>query len=309
MSETLLNIGLVLVFILVGGLFAAAEMALVSIREGQVNALATTGRRGAAVARLASEPNRFLSAVQVGVTLAGFMSAAFGGATLADDLAPALRHAGLSASVANVVALVLITVVISYFSIVLSELVAKRIALQRTVPVALAVAPTVDRLARISKPVIWLLSVSTDVVVRLLGGDPAAGREQMTDEELRRLVKTHGGLSEEERQIVDDVFDAGDHQLREVMLPRTEVDFMDASMPVYKAVKYAGERPHSRYPVIRDSVDDVVGFVHVRDLFDPDMQGRSVHVGELVRDVVMLPTTRNVLSALTDMRRVGVHLA
>jgi len=308
-NSTLLSVGLVFAFILIGGLFAAAEMALVSIRESQVSALSGTGRRGAAVARLAGQPNRFLSAVQVGVTLAGFMSAAFGGATLADDLAPWLVRTPMSRPVADVVALVLITIVISYFSIVLSELVAKRLALQRTVGIALAVAPTIDRVARISKPVIWLLSVSTDFVVRLLGGDPHAAREEMTEEELRILVASQDTLSAEERQIVDDVFDAGDRLLREVMLPRTEVDFLEADMPVYQAVKHALERPHSRYPIIGESSDDVIGFVHVRDLLAPSMQDSSVRVKDLAREVIMLPSTRGVLSALTDMRREEVHLA
>ena len=309
MNATLLNVGLVFAFILVGGLFAAAEMALVSIRVGQVAALATRGRRGAAVARLSSNPNRFLSAVQVGVTLAGFMSAAFGGATLAGGLAPTLRRTGLSESAASIVALILITIVISYFSIVLSELVAKRLALQRTVGIALAVAPTIERMARVTKPVIWLLSVSTNLVVRLLGGDPRAAREQMSEEELRSLVRDHADFSDEERQIVEDVFDAGDRHLREVMVPRTEVEFLDASMPVFKAVRHALDQPHSRYPVIRGSSDDVAGFVHVRDLLDPQMRDRSVRVEELVREAIMLPSTRNVLSALNDMRREKIHLA
>ena len=309
MSGILLNVGLIFCFIVIGGLFAAAEIALVSIREGQVSSLAERGRRGAAVARLSAEPNRFLSAVQIGVTLAGFMSAAFGGATLADELSPVFVDLGMSQGLADTLALVLITIVISYFSIVLSELVAKRLALQRTVPVALAVAPTIDRIARVSKPVIWLLSVSTNAVVRLLGGDPAAAREEMTEEELRLLVRSQTSLSDEERQIVDDVFAAGDRQVREVMLPRTEVDFMDGTMPVYKAVKYATQQAHSRYPVIGETADDVLGFIHVRDLMDPNFEGRSVRVADLVRDVLFVPGTRHVLSALTDMRRVGVHLA
>ncbi|UYM03937.1 hemolysin family protein [Solicola gregarius] len=310
MSDVLLNVGLIFCFIVIGGLFAAAEIALVSLREGQVRTLADRGRRGAAVARLASEPNRFLSAVQIGVTLAGFLSAAFGGATLADDLAPTFVDWGMSEGVASAVALVLITIVISYFSIVLSELVAKRLALQRTVPVALALAPSVDRIARISKPVIWLLSVSTDAVVRLLGGDPTAAREEMTEEELRLLVRSQTSLSDEERQIVDDVFSAGDRQVREVMLPRTEVDFMDGTMPVYKAIKHVASQAHSRYPVIGETPDDVLGFIHVRDLMDPYLEGRSsVHVADLARDVPMVPGTLNVLAAMSNMRSLGAHLA
>ncbi|HEY0470013.1 MAG TPA: hemolysin family protein, partial [Kribbella sp.] len=206
-------------------------------------------------------------------------------------------------------ALILITIAISYVSIVIGELAAKRLALQRAETFALGLAPLVDRIASIARPVIWLLSRSTDLVVRALGGDPNANREVMSDEELRDLVSGHESLGEEERRIVDDVFEAGGRQLRELMLPRTEVDFVDAEMPAYKAVKFAAERPHSRYPVMNGSADDIVGFVHVRDLFDPAVASRSVRVGDLARDVLMLPDTAKLLPTLTEMRRRSTHLA
>ncbi len=231
MSGTLANIGLVVVFVLIGSMFAAAEIALVSLRDGQVRALAHRGRRGEAVARLAEDPNRFLAAVQVGVTLAGFLSASFGGATLSGDLAPKLVALGVPPGPADVIALVLVTIAISILSLVLGELAPKRLALQRAEGFALALGPTVDRIATITRPVIWLLSVLTDLVVRLAGGDPNAKSEQMSDEELRELVNAHETLGEEERRIVEDVFEAGDRQIREVMIPRTEVDFLDSSTP------------------------------------------------------------------------------
>src|SRR3954454_15995561 len=309
MSGTLANIGLVVVFVLIGGLFSAAEIALVSLRESQVRAMSTRGKRGAAVARLAKDPNRFLAAVQVGVTLAGFLSASFGGATLAGKLAPKLEQVGVPPGAADPAALVLVTIAISILSLVLGELAPKRLALQRAEGFALALGPSVDRIARITRPVIWMLSRLTDLVVRLAGGDPSAQREQMSDEELRELVNTHETLGEEERRIVEDVFEAGDRQIREVMIPRTEVDFLDATTPVFKAAKEAFQQPHSRYPVIRGSADDVIGFVHVRDLLGPDMSGRSLRVGELARQTLVLPWTRPLLAALADMRREGLHLA
>ena len=309
LTGTLANIGLVVVFVLIGGVFAAAEMALVSLRDSQVRSLSGKGKRGRTVAELNADPNRFLAAVQVGVTLMGFLSAAFGGATLSGDLSPVLAGWGIPAGIAGPLALVLVTVAISYLSLVLGELAPKRLGLQRAEAFALALGPLVDRISRFSRPVIWLLSRSTNAVVRLLGGDPHAQREQMSDEELRELVNQHETLGEEERRIVEDVFEAGDRQIREVMIPRTEVDFLDAGTPVYKAAKDALAQPHSRYPVIRGSADDVIGFVHVRDLLDPEMAGRSVRVGELARTALVLPWTRPILAALADMRREGTHLA
>ncbi len=306
---TLINVGLVLVFILFGGVFAATEIALVSLRESQLGQLSQQGKRGVRVARLGHNPNRFLSAVQIGVTVAGFFSAAYGASTLAPDLAPVLENWGLPAGASSTVAFVGMTLFIAYLSLVLGELVPKRIALQRAAGVSLLVAPPLDRFATLMRPVIWLLSKSTDLIVRLLGGDPSAQREEMTEDELRDLVSGHEGLGEEERRIVEDVFSVGDRQVREVMRPRTDVDFLETDLPVFKAVKRASSMPHSRYPVVGVSADDVVGFVHVRDLFDPDMSGRSVRVGDLARDVLVLPGTKRVLPAMSDMRREGSHLA
>ncbi len=309
MNSIVANILLVLLFVVIGAVFVASEIALVSLREGQVKTLAQRGRRGERVAQLHADPNRFLAAVQIGVTLAGFFSAAFGAATLAGDLQPLLERWGVPARFAGTLSLVLITLVISYLSLVLGELAPKRLALQRAETVSLAVAPTLERLAILAKPVIWLLSRSTDVVVRLLGGDPEAQREQISEEELREMVAGHEALGGEERRLIEEVFAAGERQLHEVMVPRTEVDFLDASTPVFKAVRLVADKPHSRYPVVRESHDDVVGFVHVRDLYAPEVSGRSVRVGDLAREVAVMPGTKQLLPALSEMRRSGHHLA
>ena len=210
MSPLLLNIGVVLLFILLGGFFAAAEIALVSLRESQVDRLAQAGRRGRRLRALTADPNRFLAAVQVGVTLAGFVSAGFGASQIAPSIEPWLVGLGLAPAVAGTVAFIAVTVVIAYFSLVLGELAPKRLALQRAESVAMAFAAPVDWLARISRPFIWLLSRSTDVVVRMLGGDPGASKEIITGEELRGMVAAHQELSAEERELIDDVFAVGE---------------------------------------------------------------------------------------------------
>jgi putative hemolysin len=308
-NGTIAKAVLIIVFLLIGGFFAASEIALVSLREGQVRALSHRGRRGRKVAELHRDPNRFLSAVQIGVTLAGFMSAAFGASAFADELQPVLEDWGLSEGAAYWVAFIVVTLVITYLALVISELAPKRLGLQRAEQIALLTAPTLDRMARLSRPVIWLLSKSTDVIVRIFGGNPRAQREAISEEELRDIVAAHETLGTEERQLISDVFEAGERQLHEVMVPRTEVEFLDASTPVYKAVRDTARNPHSRYPVVRGSQDDVVGFVHVRDLFSPEVSGRSVRIGEIARPVKMMPGTKLVLSALSEMRREGHHLA
>lgn len=302
------SVALVLLFITIGGTFAAAEIALISLRESQVQALSTRGRRGRRVAHLAKDPNRYLAAVQIGVTLAGFLSAAFGAATLADDLSPKLEDAGLSRGAAEGVALVGVTLFIAYVSLVVGELAPKRLGLQRAEGVALATAPILDRIAIASRPVIWVLSKSANAVVRLFGGDPHAGGAAMTEEELRGIVAAHTSLSADERRLIDEVFGAGETQLREVMIPRTEVAFLDGAMTVPRALRETKAAPHSRYPVIRGSSDDVIGFVHVRDLVGTSTR-RTVKVAEVAREVKMLPATKKVLPAMSEMRREGHHLA
>jgi putative hemolysin len=308
-NGTVGNALIVLFFLLVGAFFAGSEIALVSLREGQVRTLAQTGRRGEKVARLHENPTRFLAAVQIGVTLAGFLSAAFGASAFADDLSPVLVGWGFSKGAAHWTAFIFVTLVITFLALVISELAPKRLALQRAERIALAVAPFLEWVARMARPLIWALSVSSDVVVRILGGDPRAPRETISEGELRDIVAAHETLGSEERQLIEDVFEAGDRQLHEVMVPRTEVDFLDASTPVFKAVRLSSTNPHSRYPVVRNSPDEVVGFVHVRDLFAPEVSGRSVRVGEIAREVKMMPGTKRVLSALSEMRREGHHLA
>jgi len=303
------NIALIALFIVIGGVFAAAEMSLVSLRESQVRRLATKGTRGKRVAALAQNPNRFLSAVQLCITFTGFLSASVGAVTLSADLAPLLERLGLAPSLAQILAVILVTVVISYFSIVISELGAKRLAMQRPEPIALSLAGFINLVAMVTKPLIWFLGISTNLVVRLLGGDPRTSREAVSEEELREMVTTSTSLTPEEREIVDEVFAAGERSLREVMVPRTEAEFMEGDMPAYKALRLLESATHSRFPVIGASVDDILGFLLMRDLMYLDNADRATPISQLVRPIMSLPATVKVLHALTAMRRAGSHMA
>lgn len=309
-SDALVNLAVVLFFVLLGGFFAAAEIALISLRESRLAQLRESRpRKAQRVDRLVSQPNRLLAAVQVGVTLAGFISAGFGAARIAPSLEPALTSIGMSDAVAAGVAFLLVTVVIAYLSLVLGELVPKRMALQRADSMALVVAGPVDFIARLFRPFIWLLSVSTNLVVRMLGGDPAVGRDQMTSEELRGLVASHEEFTQTERALIDDVFNAGKRELREVMIPRTEVEFLPEDMPLFRAVEHVRDLPYSRYPVVGRSPDEVLGFVHVRDLLALSQSRSSVRLGDITRDVARLPGSKLVLPALSELRQSGIHLA
>jgi len=306
----LTDISIVASLILLAAFFVAAEIALISLRESQIRQMAATqGRRGARVALLAENPNRFLAAVQVGVTVCGFLSAALGAERLGQYVEPWLEDLGLSPSWSAALSLVGLTLAIAYFSLVFGELVPKRLALFRTEAIALAAAPTIDRFAGVFRPVIWMLSRSTDAVVRLFGVDPKERRTQMSEEELMDLVSGHAALTDEERDIVEEVFNASERQIHEVMVPRTEVDFMDGSLTIGKAIALAVDRAHSRYPVVRGSSDEVIGFIHVRDLLDTSLAGNREKIQEIVREIMYLPGTKGILPALTEMRNQRQHLA
>jgi magnesium and cobalt exporter, CNNM family len=311
MGKFILDVFIVLIIVSIGGFFAAAEMALVSLREGQVRELAKRGKRGHKAARLANDPPRFFSAVQIGVTMATLISGAFAAATLAAMVKSwFVVTIGMSASWASPVSYVVVTACITFVSLVLGELAPKRIALQRQTRVALLAAPMLDRLATLARPIVWLLTKSANVVVAIFGGDPNVGRTAMTEQELRETLAGAQTLSQDERQIVGEVFDAGKRQIREVLIPRTEVIFLDAGTPLKAAATIAVDVPYSRLPVFQESYDNVIGFVHVRDLLAPEAAGRgSVAVGKISRPVKFLPISKTVLSAMSEMRREHAHLA
>jgi putative hemolysin len=304
-SSILIVVGL----IVTGGLFVAAEIALISLRESQVKQLALRGKRGAIVAKLAANPNRLLGALQVGVTLTGFLSAALGAEKLGVYVIPWLEDIGMQSNSAATASLIGVTLVIAYFSLVFGELVPKRLALFRTEQIALASAIFIDFVANLFRPIIWVLSHSTNLIVRLFGIDPKEQRTAISEEELLDLVAGHAALSDEERDIVEEVFNASERQVHEVMVPRTEVDFMDASLTVGKAIALAIEKAHSRYPVVRGSSDEVIGFIHVRDLLDTSLANSNAKIQELARNIMYLPGTKAILPALTEMRKQRQHLA
>ncbi len=306
-ADTWIAFGLVILFVLVGGVFAAAEIALVSLRESQLQQLERRGSRGLRVAELGRDPNRFLAAVQIGVTVAGFFSAAYGASSIAPDVAPVFTGLGLGQGAAETVALVLMTLVIAYLSLVFGELVPKRLALQRAEGFSMLVAPTLDRFATLMRPVIWVLSASTNLVVRALGGDPNARSESMSTEELRGLVDEHTGVDEQGRRIARSALDAGDRILRESMRPWYDVSTIDAVLTIAEATDHAIEVGHTRYLVTSGGRDEVDGFVHLRDLLRPS--DPSAPVSTLVRPVLALPETKSLSSAIADMRTDGHQIA
>lgn len=302
------NILFVVLFTLIGGLFSASEMALVSLRETQVEEMAARRPSGRTVKRLTEDSNRFLSAVQVGVTVTGFFSASFGASEIAPIVAPVLREWGVSSSGASTLAFVLVTIAIAYLSIVFGELVPKRIALQSAEAIAGLVARPLAAITALLRPVVWFLGVSTNVVLRLFGRNPEAQKDTMGLAELRAFVAGQEEIGDDEREMVVDMLSVGDRTVEQIMTPRTEVEFLSADTPVEEAQLEVSRLEHSRYPVRQGSSDDdVLGFIHIRDLIRPAPHVRRV--GDLVRDILLFPTGKPVMDALAEMRAKHAHLA
>jgi putative hemolysin len=307
-GSLVLDIAIVVGFIALAGLFVAAEIALISMRQSAVSQIG--GKGGARLAKLLSNPNRFLAAAQVGVTSAGFFSAALGVQRIGSILIPRLESAGLSKTWSDAISVIGLTLAITYLSLVLGELVPKRIALYRTNLIAQLAAPVIDVIATVFRPVIIFLSFSTDTVVKIFGIKPDEKRDEISEEELAHIVAGHSDLSQEEREIVEDVFSAGDLQVHEVMVPRTEVDFVDASLSLNEAKSLVVSKSHSRFPVVRGNSDEVVGFLLVRDLLDPAIfKDGSQLLWEIVRPIVSIPGSLGVLPALSQMRKNRDHIA
>ena len=303
------SIAIVVGLIALGGIFAAAEIALISLRESQVKQISVKGKRGARVFKLSKNPNRFLAAVQVGITLCGFLSAALGAEQLGKYVIPELEGVGISSQYSEIISIVAITLVIAYISLVFGELVPKRLALYKSESIALATASTLDIVATIFRPIIWLLSHSTDLILKIFGINSKMQQNQISEVELMELVSGHADLTKEEREIVEEVFNASDRLIHEIMVPRTEVDFLDASLSISQARKMAVELAHSRYPVVRGSSDEVIGFLHVRDLLNPKLDDAQITIMELMRNILFLPGTKGVLPALTEMQTKRQHIA
>lgn len=305
-----MNLGLVLLFVLIGGVFAGTEMAIVSLRDGQVRQIESGGARGQRIGALVRNPNQFLSAVQIGVTVAGFFSSAYGGSTIAPDLVPVLTGWGVPEGLAGTLALIGMTLIIAYMSLVLGELVPKRLAMQRAVAFTKVLGPPLNVFAKVVRPVIALLSASTNVVVRLVGGDPHAKSEEMTTEEVREIIEGHQGLRPYSRAILTDVFRVHERNLDQVMRPRTDVEFLAGDDTVAEAYAQITTSTHSRFPVTGRSVDDILGFVHLRDVMAvPQEEMPRRRVASLTRPIVPLPGSLHVLPAMARLREEKQQIA
>lgn len=306
------ELAIVFVLVLLNGLFSLSELAVVSSRRPRLQAMAEARRPGARAAlALSEEPGRFLSTVQIGITLVGILTGAFSGAALGDSLARVLADAGVSRGWAEPLGFGLVVAGITYLSIVVGELAPKRLALRAPESIACIVAPGMTLLSRVATPVAWLLDVSTSAIFRLLGlrNEPEAA---VTDEEIHSVVAeaaSAGVIDPAERQMISGVMRLGDRPVRGIMTPRTDVDILNLADGPDKLRELIAETTHSHLPVTEDAGEAMLGVVHTRTLLTQLLAGQGLDIRAAIRTAPIIPDTAAALDALAVLRDAPVPMA
>lgn len=311
MSQYLQQFGLLGGLILLNAFFAAGEIAVVSSRPVRIRQLAEQGNRSAqALLRLMEDHSRFLATIQVGITLAGFLASASAAVGLSDDFGLYLQSLGISPALAETGALFVVTLILAYTTLVLGELVPKRMALQSSEQIALFIARPVEVLAKVAGPFTALLTASTNLVVRMLGGKVEQKDESISEEELRFYVEEHHELQEAEKKLITGVFDFGDRLVRQVMVPRPEMEGIHKDASLLEALNQVRKYGFWRYPVYGEDYDDIVGIVTVKDLvYHTGERMTDTSVSSIMRPARVVPETKHALELLKEMQLADEQMA
>ena len=311
-SNDVIELLIVLALILLNGVFALSELAVVSARVPRLRALAATSHPGAASAlALATEPGRFLSAVQIGITLIGIINGAYSGEAFGAQASAFFRELGLSQAASNVVGYGIVIVVITYLSVIIGELVPKNFALRNAERIACRVAPFMTAFARAAKPAVWLLDASTRLVFRIIG-QTTESEHRVTDEEIRALIleaESAGVLESGERELISGVMRLADRAVVGLMTPRTDVDWIDITAPEAEIRQRLISTPHSRLPVGDGSTDALIGVVQTRELLAAILAGKTFEVKSHIRKAPIVPETMDALDVLSVLRDAEVPMA
>jgi len=303
---------LILALVAINGVLSMSELAIVSAREARLKARLKAGSKSAKVALdLAADPGRFLSTVQIGITLIGILAGAYSGSTLGEPVAQRLVLAGLDTEMAHKLGFGLVIMVTTFASLVIGELVPKQFALRSPEPIALIMARPMFWLSKATAPLVWLLDKTSGLIFRALGLSRES-QHHVTAEELHLVVaeaQTAGVLEESERAIISGIVRLADRPVREVMTPRTEVDWLDIDAGVEEIKAALAETPHSRLPVAEGSVEEIVGVVQTRDMLEALLHDRPLDLRALVRKASVIPDVMDAMDALNVLRSAEVPLA
>ena len=306
------DLAIILTLIALNGVFAMSELAIVSSRKPRLEAMARNGRRGARAALdLATDPGKFLSTVQIGITLIGILAGAYSGASLGAPVGERLALLGVPERTADEIGFAVVIVLTTYASLIIGELVPKQFALRKPEPIAAIVAVPMIWLSRITAPVVWLLDRTSALIFRLLGMNRES-QHHVTAEELHLIVaeaSSAGVIEESERAIISGVVRLADRPVREVMTPRTKVDWIDADADPATLANHLRDLPHSRMPVAEGSVDEIVGVVQARDIVAALIEGCPLDLRALMRPAPVVPDQMDAMDALGTLREADVPMA
>lgn len=298
--------------IVVNGVFAMSELAIVSARTAQLRMAADRGSKSAAIAmRLAAEPGKFLSTVQIGITLIGIVAGAVSGATLGEPVGERLASLGIEPALAAQAGFILMIAMTTFFSLVVGELVPKQIALRAAVPIALVMARPMDILARVAAPFVWLLDASSNLLLAILRVR-AKGDHRLTAEELQMIfadATRTGVIEEQERAILSGVMRLQDRPVRELMTPRNQIDWIDAAADEAQMRATIADTPHSLLPVAEGSPDKVIGVVKVREILALMLTGEPVDLAKAMRKTEVVPDQLDAMDALRVLQQSGTGMA
>ncbi len=307
-----LDLVFILALIALNGVLSMSELAIVSSREARLRAMVKSGSGGAQRAlNLAAEPGRFLSTVQIGITLIGILAGAYSGASLGEPVSQRIALLGFEGETASTIGFGLVIVVVTYASLVIGEIVPKQFALRSPEPIAAIMARPLDWLSKITAPFVWLLDRTSALIFRALGLDRES-RNAVTAEELHLVVaeaQTAGVLEESERAIISGIVRLADRPVREVMTPRTDVDWIDIGATDEEFRTALREIPHSRIPVADGSVDNIVGVIQTRDLLTQALDCEPLDLKAMCRQAPVIPDLMDAMDALAVLRNADVPLA
>jgi putative hemolysin len=296
---------ILLLLILINGLFAAVEISMVSARRPRLEAAAEDGDAGARAAlKLRKEPNRFLSTVQIGITLIGIVSGAFGEAAIADPLAKLLARDPRLAANADLLSTIIVVALITYLALLLGELVPKRIGLALPETIATTFARPMRLLSQAAAPLVWFLSASTDLLLRPFGKH-LSEQHAVTEDDIRGMIEQaaeSGAVHEEEQEIVERVFEVGDLRVRSLMVPRPEVEYLDVDETPERIRIAVATAVHSHFPVCRGGLEHIIGIVHLKDIIKLGLVSESIDLEALSRPALFVPETMPVLKLLDHFR-------
>ncbi len=301
--------------ILLNAFFACTEIAVLSSNENRMRKTAEGGNKKAArVLSLTKEPARFLATIQIGITLAGFLSSAFAANNFADKLTSLLvgMGVGIPAATLNTLSILAITLILSFFTLVLGELVPKRVAMKQPEKISMAVSAAIYALAKVTAPVVWLLTAATNGLLKLFGIDPAQEENSVTEEEIRMILELGeetGSIAPDEGEMIDNVLELASKTAVELMTHRTNVTVLWLEDSLADWEQTIASTTHSRYPVCDEDIDSIVGILHVRDFFCNQRLPNPLPVKDVLRDAYFVPETAQADALLREMKRTKNHLA